>query len=160
MALPKGVVRYGGPPRAPRRSGPQAANEDLLTERPTLGVPRLCHNAQTDLLRKQQVRSSNLRVGSSLPFRSKTPSEAANLVAGVCHNAEDLLTDRILGVPKASIQSAPSATVGARGSGGEHARPAVFDKRLELPTAWSASRSNARGRATPPRTVSRARRSR
>jgi hypothetical protein len=47
------------------RRGPHEANEDLLTERPTLGVPRLCHNAEADLLRKQQVRSSNLRVGSN-----------------------------------------------------------------------------------------------
>ena len=69
-------------------------NEDLLTERPMLGIPRLCHNAQTDLLRKQQVRSSNLRVGSSSPSRSESPVQPANLVSGVCHNADDLLTER------------------------------------------------------------------
>jgi hypothetical protein len=39
--------------------------EDLLTERPTLAIPRLGHNAQADLLRKQQVLGSNPSVGST-----------------------------------------------------------------------------------------------
>jgi hypothetical protein len=46
-------------------------NEALLTERSTLGILRLCHNAQADPVRKQQVRSSNLRVGSNSPFRTR-----------------------------------------------------------------------------------------
>src|SRR6266542_686842 len=37
----------------------------MLTERPTLAVSRLCHNAQADLVRKQQVLGSNPSVGSS-----------------------------------------------------------------------------------------------
>ena len=92
-------------------------------------------------------------------------------MAGVCHNAEDLLTDRILGVPKASIQSAPSVAAepedpnagplallsSTKQGAAQDQKPQI---RLELPTAWSASRSNARGRASPPRIVSRARRSR
>ena len=45
-----------------------ARNEDLLTERPTLGIPRSCHNAQADLLRKQQVLGSNPSVGSTPRF--------------------------------------------------------------------------------------------
>jgi hypothetical protein len=69
--------------------------EDLLTERRTLAIPRLCHNAWADLLRKQQVRSSNLRVGSSPASHSEPPGYAANLVARACHNAQDLLTERI-----------------------------------------------------------------
>jgi hypothetical protein len=90
--LPPG--RMARPPRIPRRVGPQE-NEDLLTERPTLAIPRLGHNAQADLLRKQQVLGSNPSVGSSSPSRSESPGQTANLVAGACHNAEGLLTDRI-----------------------------------------------------------------
>jgi hypothetical protein len=45
--------------------------EDLLTERPTLAFPRLCHNAQAELLRKQQVLGSNPSVGSTPPFRAQ-----------------------------------------------------------------------------------------
>jgi hypothetical protein len=52
-------------PRRPVGWPRDARNEDLLTERPAVGNLRSCHNAQADLLRKQQVRSSNLRVGSS-----------------------------------------------------------------------------------------------
>jgi hypothetical protein len=44
--------------------------EDLLTERPTLAIPRLRHNAQADLLRKQQVLGSNPSVGSNTRFGS------------------------------------------------------------------------------------------
>ena len=53
------------PWRLNQRDPPRARNEDLLTERPTLAIPRLCHNASTDLLRKQQVLGSNPSVGSS-----------------------------------------------------------------------------------------------
>jgi hypothetical protein len=42
--------------------------EDLLTKQPTLAIPRLCHNAQADLLRKQQVLGSNPSVGSTPLF--------------------------------------------------------------------------------------------
>jgi len=80
------------------RSGGHARNEDLLTERPTLAIPRSCHNAQADLVRKQQVLGSNPSVGSSPPSGSESPSQAADLVASVCHNAEDLLTGRFPGV--------------------------------------------------------------
>jgi hypothetical protein len=45
--------------------------EDQITERPTLCSSRLCHNAQADLVRKQQVRSSNLRVGSTPVVRAQ-----------------------------------------------------------------------------------------
>jgi hypothetical protein len=45
--------------------------EDLLTERPTLAIPRLGHNAQADLLRKQQVLGSNPSVGSTPLFRAR-----------------------------------------------------------------------------------------
>jgi len=38
----------------------QERNEDLLTEWPTLGIPRSCHNAQGDPLRKQQVLKRSL----------------------------------------------------------------------------------------------------
>jgi hypothetical protein len=53
--------------------------EDLLTERPTLAIPRLCHNAQADLLRKQQVLGSNPSVGSIpsfVPGKSRRPELA------------------------------------------------------------------------------------
>jgi hypothetical protein len=46
-------------------------NEDLLTERSTLAIPRLCHNAQADLLRKQQVLGSNPSVGSTPLLRAQ-----------------------------------------------------------------------------------------
>ena len=45
--------------------------EDLLTERSTLAIPRLCHNAKADLLRKQQVLGSNPSVGSTPPVRAQ-----------------------------------------------------------------------------------------
>ena len=47
------------------RTPHHARIEDLLTERLTLAIPRLCHNAQADLLRKQQVLGSNPSVGST-----------------------------------------------------------------------------------------------
>jgi hypothetical protein len=52
--------------RVPQMAGAQARIEDLLTERPTLAIPRLGHNAQADLVRKQQVLGSNPSVGSNL----------------------------------------------------------------------------------------------
>ena len=64
--------------RIPRRTPKtriRARNENLLTERPTLAIPRLCHNAQADLLRKQQVLDSNPSVGSS-PSRTKPSTQA------------------------------------------------------------------------------------
>jgi len=45
-------------------------------------------------VRKQQVLSSNLSVGSSPQSRSESPHSAANPVPSTCHNAEDLLTER------------------------------------------------------------------
>ena len=51
-------------------------------------------SAVEQLFRKQQVRSSNLRVGSSSISRSRLRLQAANLVARTCHNAEALLTER------------------------------------------------------------------
>ena len=69
-----------------------AGNEDLLTERRTLAVPRLCHNAQADPLRKQQVLGSNPSVGSTPPFRA--PEDLLSVQVGAprhrcqaCHNA-------------------------------------------------------------------------
>ena len=61
----------GNVDRVPRRLDPQAQNEDLLTTRPTLATPRLCHNAKAELLRKQQVLGSNPSVGSTPPFRAQ-----------------------------------------------------------------------------------------
>ena|SRR5439155_9718123 len=42
----------------------------LLTERPTLGNSRSCHDAWADLLRKQQVLGSNPSVGSNFLART------------------------------------------------------------------------------------------
>jgi hypothetical protein len=51
--------------QASPRLGDKGLSEDLLTERSTLGIPRSCHNAYADLLRKQQVLGSNPSVGST-----------------------------------------------------------------------------------------------
>src|SRR3990170_2139764 len=55
------------------RTPHHARIEDLLTERLTLAIPRLCHNAQADLLRKQQVLGSNPSVGSTPSFPFSDP---------------------------------------------------------------------------------------
>ena len=47
-------------------------------------------------IRKQQVLSSNLSVGSTSFFRSEPPFQTANLVADARHNAVALLTRPIL----------------------------------------------------------------
>jgi hypothetical protein len=127
-------------------------NEDLLTEQPTLAVSRLCHGAWAVLLRKQQVRSSNLRVGSNSVSRSDQPLQAANLGASDCRNAEDLLTVRFperhtrgrdgrLGSPKrlsAARQPASPAVVETAGHLGSNGRmpglgpPAAADLRLQV----------------------------
>ena len=77
-------------------------------------------------IRKQQVRSSNLRVGSSSPSRSESAGKAANLVAWACHNAEDLLTDRIPG-GLGPTSGGRRAWRQSRGSNAEPPSPAVFD---------------------------------
>jgi hypothetical protein len=64
--------------------------EDLLTERPTLAIPRLGHNGYTDLFRKQQVLGSNpSRLHS--PFRARAEHLSGVSTAFVAD--EDLLTD-------------------------------------------------------------------
>jgi hypothetical protein len=70
------------------------SNEDLLTERPTLAIPRLCHNAQADLVRKQQVLGSNPSVGST-PF-VRAQEEQLSGVSSVLPAGEALLTDEDL----------------------------------------------------------------
>jgi hypothetical protein len=75
------------PRRLDKQTSHQARIVTLLTGRPTLGNSRLCHNAQADLLRKQQVRSSNVRVGSDPLSRSESLVRAATLAASDCDNA-------------------------------------------------------------------------
>jgi hypothetical protein len=94
-------------------AGPQepqhARIDDLLTERSTLAIPRLGHNAQADLLRKQQVLGSNPSVGSTPSFRDQEDPLSkrwhglrfrrrlgAELLTG-----EDLLTGRVSDINEA-----------------------------------------------------------
>lgn len=90
-------------------------------------APRRHCSAAEQLFRKQQVRSSNLRVGSSSLSRSESLVQPANLVSVACHNAKDLLTERFpgrhtrgAGAPEAS-QYAATDSCSAPGS------PAVLD---------------------------------
>jgi hypothetical protein len=65
--------------------------EGLLTERPTLAIPRLGHNGYTDLFRKQQVLGSNPSVGSTPLLRAREEHLSGVSTAFVAD--EDLLTD-------------------------------------------------------------------
>jgi hypothetical protein len=85
--------------------------EDLLTERPTLAIPRLCHNAKADLLRNQQVLGSKPSVGSTPPFRAQQEQLSGDSTVFCRLPAhEDLLTEHTPRTP-ASRYARPTARV-------------------------------------------------
>jgi hypothetical protein len=81
---PKQVKAYDDSDDACSSEAWQGRIEDLLTERPTVVIPRLCHKAQAKLLRKQQVLGSNPRVGSTPLFRAQEDLQLPSSTVLVC----------------------------------------------------------------------------
>ena len=107
----------------------RASNGRLVRTAPILGRRR--HSSAVEqLFRKQQVRSSNLRVGSNPLSRSESLVQAANLATSGCHNAEDLLTERSLGALHELLQAVASGRQAPM-----TARPGL--QALCRPNSWS-----------------------